>query len=190
MPYTPSYSFLMSITKIVSGGQTGADRGGLDAAIHCKLDYGGWIPKGRKAEKGIKVPLEYEHLREHQSGDYLARTEANVVDSDATAVFTHGKPTGGSKKTIDLADKHDRPCLAVDLDRSRSEGVDEIAEWLEADCPSNCILNVAGSRESKDPSIGRTVMAWMIDVISKANGTLFYPIDDHRPAMILRDQKC
>ena len=179
----------MPIRKIVSGGQTGADHGGIDAAIYCRLDYGGWIPKGRRAEKGTKVPPEYENLREHQSSDYLARTEANVVDSDATVVFTHGKPTGGSKQTIDLASKHGRPCLSVDLDRSRSEGVDEIAAWLDADCPSDCILNVAGSRESKAPCIGRTVMAWMIDVISKANGTLFYPIDDHRPPMILRDPK-
>ncbi|MFB3114968.1 MAG: YpsA SLOG family protein, partial [Nitrospirales bacterium] len=40
------------ITKLISGGQTGADRGGLDAAIHCDLPHGGWCPKGRKAEDG------------------------------------------------------------------------------------------------------------------------------------------
>lgn len=46
------------IIKIVSGGQTGADRGGLDTAIHCDLSHGGWCPKGRIAEDGV-VPVEY-----------------------------------------------------------------------------------------------------------------------------------
>ncbi len=50
------------ITKLISGGQTGADRGGLDAAIHCGLPHGGWCPKGRKAEDGV-IPVEY-HLHE------------------------------------------------------------------------------------------------------------------------------
>ena len=40
--------------KIVSGGQTGADRGGLEAAIHLGLDWGGWAPKGWRAEDGTK----------------------------------------------------------------------------------------------------------------------------------------
>jgi hypothetical protein len=30
--------------KIVAGGQTGADRGGLLAAMDLGLDWGGWAP--------------------------------------------------------------------------------------------------------------------------------------------------
>ena len=41
------------IAKIVSGGQTGADRGGLDAAILLGVPHGGWCPKGRKSEDGV-----------------------------------------------------------------------------------------------------------------------------------------
>ncbi|NLX13574.1 MAG: hypothetical protein GXY44_07975 [Phycisphaerales bacterium] len=78
----------MPIIKIVSGGQTGADRGGLDPAIWCELPYGGWCPKGRRAEDGV-IPARYQ-LQETPSNGYLARTEANVVDSDATAIFTYG----------------------------------------------------------------------------------------------------
>ncbi len=37
----------MRIARIVSGGQTGADQGGWDAAIYCDLPYGGWVPRGR-----------------------------------------------------------------------------------------------------------------------------------------------
>jgi hypothetical protein len=40
------------LRKIVSGGQTGADRAGLDFAIEVGLAHGGYVPKGRKAEDG------------------------------------------------------------------------------------------------------------------------------------------
>ena len=101
------------IAKIISGGQTGADRGGLHAAIEAGVRHGGWCPKGRKAEDGV-IPAKYR-LVEHESADYVARTEANVIDSHCTVVFALGKPTGGSKKTVALAEKHQRPYLCVDL---------------------------------------------------------------------------
>jgi len=44
--------------KIESGGQTGVDRAGLEAAIALGLPYGGWVPKGRLAEDGA-VPPRY-----------------------------------------------------------------------------------------------------------------------------------
>jgi hypothetical protein len=46
------------ITKIISGGQTGADRAALDAAIECGVPHGGWIPKGRRTENG-QLPDHY-----------------------------------------------------------------------------------------------------------------------------------
>ena len=61
------------LEKIISGGQTGADQGALDAAIKLGLDHGGWIPKGRKTEAG---PLSREYrLKEMPTGDYNRRTE-------------------------------------------------------------------------------------------------------------------
>jgi hypothetical protein len=38
------------IEKVVSGGQTGADRAALDLAIERGIPHGGWCPKGRLAE--------------------------------------------------------------------------------------------------------------------------------------------
>jgi hypothetical protein len=38
--------------KIVSGGQTGADRAALDFSIEHGISHGGWCPRGRKAEDG------------------------------------------------------------------------------------------------------------------------------------------
>lgn len=64
------------IDKIVSGGQTGADRAALDWAIKSRIPHGGWCPKGRLAEDG-PIPIRYE-LTETPSENYLQRTEWNV----------------------------------------------------------------------------------------------------------------
>lgn len=166
----------MPITRIISGGQTGADRGGLEAALYCEIPHGGWCRKGKKAEKGTTIPAKYE-LQEHPSADYSARTEANVVDSDCTVIFTFGPLEGGSLATKEFADKHRKPCLHVDLEKpDRHASVRAICEWLWNMCPKECVLNVAGQRASKAPGIEQAVMVRMVDVISKANGKLFYPL--------------
>jgi len=95
------------IDKIISGGQTGADRAALDAAIELDIPHGGWIPKGRKTEDG-GLPEKY-HLKEMPTGSYAARTEQNVIDSDGTLIVSHGKLNGGSALTRRLAKKHKRP---------------------------------------------------------------------------------
>jgi hypothetical protein len=89
-----------SYPKIVSGGQTGADRAALDWALSHKLPCDGWCPKGRKAEDGMIDP-KYP-LKESSSACYLQRTEWNVRDTDATVLFSlassrnpeRGRPSG------------------------------------------------------------------------------------------------
>jgi hypothetical protein len=82
------------IKKIVSGGQTGADRAALDFALKFFKPHGGWIPKGHITEDG-PLPDKYQ-LEEMPTGSYPARTEQNVIDSDGTVIFSRGKPTGGT----------------------------------------------------------------------------------------------
>jgi len=43
----------LTVKKIVSGGQTGADQAALDVAIKLEISHGGWIPKGRITENGV-----------------------------------------------------------------------------------------------------------------------------------------
>jgi len=95
---------MKSIT-IVSGGQTGADRAALDWALTHGVEYGGWCPKGRKAEDG---PIDAKYpLKETPSVSYVQWTEWNVRDSDATVLFSIGRTlTGGSPKTMEFARKH------------------------------------------------------------------------------------
>ena len=90
------------LKKIVSGGQTGADRAALDIGMECGLEIVGWIPKGRLAEDG-PIPLHYEELVETESSDPSRRTSLNVRDSDATLIVSHGPLSGGSLLTLSEA---------------------------------------------------------------------------------------
>ena len=72
----------MLISKIISGGQTGVDRGAIEAALELGFPYGGLIPKGRLAEDGA-VPDKFDRMEVAPRKDYLFRTEWNVTHSDA-----------------------------------------------------------------------------------------------------------
>jgi len=158
----------MKLRKIVSGGQTGADQGALAACVQKKFPYGGWVPKGRRSEKG-KVPAKYR-LRQHWSRHYPPRTEKNVVDSDGTVIFTFGQPDGGSLLTIDFAKKHKRPWLAVDLNMPPEAAAAKVVRWVKRRLPDNAVLNVAGSRRSKAPGIHLAVKRVIVDVIEREGG--------------------
>jgi hypothetical protein len=103
------------VTKIISGGQTGADQAALDFAIKHDILRGGWIPKGRKTEDGI-LPEKYQ-LEEMPTSSYPKRTEKNILDSDDTLIFSRGKLTGGSALTRKLAKQHQKPWVHIDLDK-------------------------------------------------------------------------
>ena len=142
------------LNKIISGGQTGADRAALDFAIKRKIPHGGWVPKGRLAEDG-PLPKKYK-LTEMPTDSYQDRTEQNVIDSDGTVIISHGKLSGGSAYTQKMAKKHNRLCLHIDLnERDILPAVLEILNWLNANGIK--VLNVAGPRASKDPKIYKVV---------------------------------
>jgi hypothetical protein len=135
------------VTKIISGGQTGVDRGALDAAISLDIAHGGWCPRGRLAEDG-PIPQHYD-LCETRSSQYRVRTEQNVIDSDGTLIFYRGTLRGGTELTRRMALKHAKPYLLVDLQQPLDESV--IRQWLVS--AQIGILNVAGPRESSAPGI-------------------------------------
>lgn len=136
--------------RIVSGAQTGVDQAALDVALELGIPCGGWVPRGRIDERG-RIPDRYPGLRETESADWSARTEANVRDSDGTMIISRGPLTGGSKYTREAARRLGRPWLHVDLERSRSAELDAARDWIAANGIE--VLNVAGPRASKDPGI-------------------------------------
>jgi Circularly permutated YpsA SLOG family len=138
------------ISKIISGGQTGADRAALDVAIVLGIPHGGWVPRGRMTESG-RLPDNYV-MQETTSISYPERSEMNVADSDGTLVVSHGKLAGGSALTLDLAAKHRKPCLHIDLNELDAlEAAKIVSSWIGA--RQIKILNVAGPRASEDPEI-------------------------------------
>jgi hypothetical protein len=138
------------IEKIISGGQTGADQGALDAAVKLGIPHGGWVPKGRLTENG-PVSNKY-NLKETPTKLYSERTERNIEDSDGTLILSHGLLTGGSEYTRKMALKLNKPFLHIDLSRqTRFDAAVEINNWIvEHDIE---ILNVAGPRASMDSKI-------------------------------------
>ena len=66
----------------------------------------------------------------------------------------------------------------MDLNNPREQVTTAITDWLKGIDLSKIVLNVAGSRESKNLGIQHAVMARMIDVISRVNGLAFYPLLD------------
>jgi hypothetical protein len=135
--------------KIVSGGQTGVDRAGLDWAIQNGIAHGGWCPKGRLATDG-PLPLQYK-LNETESSGYRQRTKLNVRDSDATLVFNIGELDGGTLQTVRFAQTLKKPFLVFQLDQEDATSVEKMITWWKA--TSGNTLNIAGPREEKRTGI-------------------------------------
>lgn len=148
--------------KIVSGGQTGVDRGALDAAIELGIPHGGWCPGGRLAEDGT-IPPRYR-LTETDSPEYHVRTEQNVLDSDATLILCRGPLRGGTKLTRELAERYAKPCLVVDLDQPPEP--DAVRLWIVESRADT--LNVAGPRESQSPGISARTAEYLTALFGEA----------------------
>jgi putative molybdenum carrier protein len=142
------------VEKIISGGQTGADRAALDFAIAWGIPHGGWCPKGHKAEDGT-IDGRYQ-LKATPEADPAQRTEWNVKDAGGTVVFTIAPElSGGSKQTLEFASQHRKSCLHLSL---AGDGVGAAAKLcLFLSDERIKILNVAGSRASEEPAIGEFV---------------------------------
>jgi hypothetical protein len=133
--------------RIVSGGQTGADRAALDVALELGWRCGGWCPAGRAAEDG-PIPPRYP-IRETPSADPAERTAWNVRDSDATLVLDAGAPSPGTALARCAARELDRPVYAWAV--TSPPDVGSFRRWLQVYRVGT--LNVAGPRESEAPGV-------------------------------------
>ncbi|MGO3362633.1 MAG: YpsA SLOG family protein [Corynebacterium sp.] len=159
----PKQHNLPLVTAIRSGGQSGADRGALDAARNAGIPIIGWCPAGGWAEDYPVAPglhADYPELTDTPSADAGQRTEWNVRDSHVTLIIdtndTDGRigPDGvlnevdspGTGATILHAMTYGRECQLV-----RKNSVDETCRWLESQ-GHGLTLNIAGPRASESPS--------------------------------------
>lgn len=170
IPKSPS-----GIERIVSGGQTGADRAGLDVAIRHGIPHGGWCPKGRRAETG-RIPARYR-LKETPRPTYVQRTEWNVRDSDGTAIFTvRPDLRAGSRRTQEFARQTGKPFIHIPLTGTYQPALD-LLKFITAHKIQT--LNVAGSRESQEPGIASWVEGVLEDALFWSSpGTLLSGLDE------------
>lgn len=143
---------------IISGGQTGADRGGLEAAKELGLPTGGYCPKGYLTEDGPDLMLKEFGLIELKSKSYKSRTVKNIKVSDGTVIFVDVDSSGklkskGSLLTFNTAVKLNKPVL-VNPDEAKFK------TWLTDN--NIQVLNVAGNRESVNPGISNIVKSFLL----------------------------
>jgi hypothetical protein len=152
------------VARIISGGQTGADRAALDWAIEHRVAHGGWCPRGRRAEDGV-IPARYQ-LTEMAGESYDARTDANVREADATVVLTvAARLAGGSRLTVELARRHGKPWIHLAREVDGDGAGDRLRDFAAGHAVRT--LNVAGPRASHEPGIAEFVRR----TLSRAFGT-------------------
>jgi hypothetical protein len=139
------------VRRVVSGGQTGVDRGALEFGRRAGIPIGGWCPAGGWAEDLTEPPgvlALFPELRPTPSPDPAERTRWNVRDSDATLVLTRGGVTSpGTALTVQIAEELGRRHLVADVAE-----VDAVRDWVSR-FPAPIVLDVAGPRESEAPGI-------------------------------------
>ena len=156
--------------RIISGGQTGADQGGLLAAVELGIPSGGTAPRGWLTEEGPqKHLLRRFGLVECSATGYPARTKANVIESDATLIIGPYR-TGGSALTAKLANDCNKPMFHLSYTgqdiadiASMDEQIGEFRYWLERFKIRT--LNVAGNRESQTPGLQEFARKFLIAAI-------------------------
>lgn len=153
----------MRPAKIVSGGQSGADLGGLWAGKALGIATGGAMPKGFRTEAGPRH--NYAALfgmRATSSSNYWSRTRQNVIESDGTVIFVGRSLAGGSLRTKRLCDQFGKPCFVLGFPAAHDQHK-HFADWLAS--RQIKVLNVAGNRESESPGIEEFVFQFLVGTL-------------------------
>lgn len=162
---------MCTLTKILSGGQTGVDQAALRAALAVGLPMDGHAPPERTCEDG-SIPAAFPlrptpHDRSPWAPELprSQRTEWNVRDADATLVLTRGPLRDpGTAFTIRCAERLGRPWLVCDPTAPAAAA--RILAWISTHAIRT--LNVAGPSERTAPNIGAETEALLVRVFASA----------------------
>lgn len=141
------------LRRVISGGQTGADQGGIISAWGYGLETGGHAPLGWRTSRGPDIKLKHLGLVEDMSAAYPPRTRLNVKNSDGTVIIGTRMQSPGSVLTYSLTVQHKKPCKQIGLpeDYTEEDVAREgkaLAAWIRKKHIS--VLNVAGNRDYGD----------------------------------------
>jgi outer membrane protein OmpA-like peptidoglycan-associated protein len=161
---------MLSLIRVISGGQTGADQAGLSAAKACGIHTGGTAPLGWLTLKGAKKKLLKSYgLKECKTQGYKARTWANVQNSDGTIRFAKNFNSPGERCTLNALNRIRKPYFDVDLNKLTTPEktyieIDRVTKWLQKNHIQ--ILNVAGNAETlkTGTAVFDQVEAFLIDL--------------------------
>jgi hypothetical protein len=156
----------MMVRMIMSGGQTGADQGGWDAAKRLGLKTKGWMPRGFRTDAGPRPEFKEQFgAMEHPSAEYPPRTRNNVVDSNGTVAFGNMR-SSGCKLTAKFCKDFHKPFYPIAWERGveiSAETKADFRKWLVDN--RIAVLNVAGNREKKNPGIFQAVSDFLVEAL-------------------------
>jgi hypothetical protein len=153
------------IDMIKSGGQSGADQAGWEAARAAGLATGGWMPPGYLTDEGPRPEFAARYgAREMESGGYRERTIRNVAEADAVILFAWGiggHTSPGSRLTLRLAIDARKPIQVIDVSRGPDGRIvpTMTVGWLAGN-PFRTLM-IAGNRKSVASLIGPAVEAYL-----------------------------
>ena len=158
----------MTVSVIVSGGQTGADSGGLAAALSLGLPTCGWAPVGFLTEDGPAPWLMQLNLWEApKGGGYRERTVLNVRTADGSLLFGDDQ-SRGSRLLLKTSKLHERPVFRVRWQSGEvlpgQSSARAFRRWIKENDIQ--MLNVAGNRESGQPGIRDMTRDFLILALS------------------------
>ncbi len=147
-------------SKIISGGQTGADMAGLEAAAALELETGGTAPYNWMTEDGCKKSLLVSYglvAAPYDAKTYPIRTRLNVRYSDGT-LLTGNSASVGTRLTRRYCIQEGKPFI----ENPTSEN---LRAWLRINAIHT--LNVAGNRESRNPGIFTSTVKLLLTALGE-----------------------
>ena len=168
------------IIEILSGGQSGADRGAMDAARAFGITVGGWCPAGGWAEDLPDPPgvrALYPQMVETPLSDVAQRTEWNIRDSSCCIVLN--TTTRGTSHGTDIGyafyEKYGTPHFEIILDGEETvdEQIGRALDWLESLDDEDMVVSFGGPRASEYPNIydiAFRVVSALLAKLGQSNG--------------------
>lgn len=163
------------IVQVISGGQSGADQGGLMAAWERGIPTGGWAPRGYRTNSGQNPLLEVLGLKQMEDFGYTLRTCKNVETADVTLIFGYDLTSAGSRQTARYAQEINKPYfqfehpIGATMVSREVQLIENAVAFIVTHRP--IIVNVAGNRDTgandANFTTTRRVFGKILDLVSE-----------------------